>query len=117
MQLKIYGYIFHCHRSARGNGSRGNVMGIVTSLRPGRFVARDFALLRSFQTVCVAHLMLFGVNERTGPPGLGGRSLKGNTKFHLVPRSRMSGAVLLLPNAIFSWALHRQLYPLFFYMA
>jgi len=49
----------------------------------------------------VAHVMLFGGNERTGPPGLGDRSLKDTTQFHLVPSSTLSGVVLLLPDVKF----------------
>jgi len=52
--------------------------------------------------------MLFGGNERTGPPGLGARNLKETTQFHLVPRPTLSGAVLLLPNDKFSWAAQGQ---------
>jgi len=101
MQLKLHRCIIHCLRSTGENDSQGSVIGIVTSLRTGRFAARDFALLRSFRNVCVAHVMLFGGNERTGPPGLGDRSLKDTTQFHLVPSSTLSGVVLLLPDVKF----------------
>ena len=70
MQLKLNGYIIHCPRSTGESGSRGNVIGIVTRLRPGRFGSRDFAFLRSFQTGCMAHLASYSMVTRVFCPGV-----------------------------------------------
>jgi hypothetical protein len=56
--------------------------------------SNDFLLILHIQTVSGAHPASYptGTGEQL-PPGYTGRDLKLTTYFHLVPRSRKSGAI------------------------
>ena len=63
--------------------------------------AGDFSVPQNLQTGSWAHSTLYLMRAEVLFRGQSGRGVKLNTQFHLEPRLRMSGAVLLLPLCAF----------------
>jgi hypothetical protein len=65
---------------------------------------RDFSLLQNVQTGFGAHSAYYSMGTRVLSRRLSGRSVKITTHLHLVTKSRISGAIPLLPlYAFMAW--------------